>query len=531
MGKRQEKIPEKKRSRSYILLIILVTAFLVHTKGIKNEFLYGWDDGEYLKEEAVRKFNVPEFFSDYYLGMYQPLPVLTLSVNYQMGDDNPRPYHATNVLLHLLNLAVVFYFTRKLSGGNLPVTIFVTALMAVHPMHTEAVAWIAARSTLLFSLFYLLGLLLYLKYLDNTRNRSWLLYSSGLFILSLFSKSMAVTFPVVLFLLDYFRGRKIEKGAIFEKLPLLALSVVFGLVTIDAASEFKHISGLAEDYNLVDRFFLLCYSISLYIGKAIVPIKLQAIYSYPMKSGDFLPWIYYVAPLFLALIVLAVIYSRRAKKELIFGFLFFLITISLVLPLLWSRLFIVGERYSYLTYFGLFFAFGYGIQGIAARYRRVSMPAVYLVLSLYAVFLVYTTSSRINDWKSTPELLTSTVLNTQSKATGADALFFRGNYWEIFREFQGARSDYNLALQLNPEHVLALNNRGIIKGIAGELDGALEDFNKAIELRPGYAEAWYNRGLVYLQKDMLDKACAEWRTAREKGFEQAGEMLGRHCRN
>lgn len=520
---------EKKRISTYILLVILGITFILHSKGIQNEILYGWDDGEYIQEASVQNFKVKKFFSEYYLGMYQPLAVMSLSLNYQVAKDSASAYHSTNLLLHLLNLLVVFFLVRRLSG-NLHISVFVTTLMAIHPMHTEAIAWIAARSTLLFSLFYLLGLWMYLRYIDGRKNWRFLALTVLFFALALFSKSMAVTFPLVLFLVDFYRGRKMTVASVMEKAPLLILSVIFGLVSVSAAKDFGHISGLAEDYTLPDRFFLLCYSIILYIGKAVVPIKLQAIYSYPLRPEGFFPWVYYASPVFLAGIVLMIVYSKKIKKELVFGFLFFLLTISVVLPLYWSRVFIAGERYTYLTYIGLFYAFGWGLKGLEERYRFIRSGYVMTVFAVYVVFCMAITSDRINDWKNTHELLTSTVKNTYSRATGAEALFYRGNFKDMAQDFRGATSDYNLALKLNPNHVLALNNRGIIKGMTNDLEGALEDFNLAIELRPGYAEAYYNRGLVFLQQEMISSACENWLIAKQKGFDQAEKMLARHCR-
>ena len=225
----------------YLAAILLVTTF-IYLPSLDNKVLYGWDDGVYLEDQHVKNLDgksVGHFFSDFYLGMYQPLAVLSLSIDYEIYQEKATGYHFTNLLFHLLNIFLSFFFIYFLTKKR-NIALIVALLFAVHPMHVEAVSWIAARSTLLFSLFYLSALVFYLRYLDQGKWNK-LAITFLFFVLACFTKSMAVTLPLVLLLLDYFRERKFKPVTLIEKIPFVAVSIVFGIVTIKAAASYGHI--------------------------------------------------------------------------------------------------------------------------------------------------------------------------------------------------------------------------------------------------------------------------------------------------
>jgi tetratricopeptide (TPR) repeat protein len=525
--------PVSIRTGWILLTAILIIASLVYIPSLDNNILNGWDDGVYLEDEHVKDpdgKSISHFFNEYYLGMYQPLAVLSLSTDHQLYEDKSSGYHATNLVLHLLNIVLAFFFINILSKKR-NLALIVALLFAIHPMHVEAVSWIAARSTLLFSAFYLSALIFYLRYLER---ESWskLSITFLFFLLACFTKSMAVTLPLVLVLLDYFHGRKLSSRLIIEKLPFLALSIVFGIVTVNAAGSYGHIENLSSSYHFLDRIFLFTYGIAFYLYKLIIPVKLSAIYSYPMKVGGLLPVVYYLSPLMIILMVIVTVYFKKFRKEVVFGVLFFFFTISLVLPLYWSRLFIVAERYSYLTYIGIYFIIALGISGLFDKqnYRLRKYRSYGIVLLAGALlFYLITSIQRSKDWKDTGVLLTDVIEKPHDQATHAYAHYYRANYRDMAMDFKNALSDYDRAIQLNPGFILAYNNRGIVKGMGKDFTGALEDFTTALELKPDYADAWYNRGLAQFQLGNVEAACQDWGKADELGSLSASQFIRQHC--
>src|SRR5690606_35348685 len=110
-----------------------------------------------------------------------------------------------NLILHLANTLLVLLFIYLLTGGNLLMASIVSLFFGIHPMHVESVAWISERKDVLYVFFFLAGLVTYLRFLHSGK-KEWQRLSWLLFVLSCLSKGMAVVFPVVLLLVDYFVG-------------------------------------------------------------------------------------------------------------------------------------------------------------------------------------------------------------------------------------------------------------------------------------------------------------------------------------
>lgn len=519
----------------WILLAILVATFLVYSHSLNQPFLYGWDDGEYIDHPTVQNLsseNTGKFFSTFYLGMYQPIPVLTFAMNYLFSGTNSTSYKFFNLFLHLVNILLVYWLVKKLckneSAGSIAAVLF-----AVHPMNVESIVWLSARSTGLFTLFYLLALLAYQRYLVKGSRLKDIMLTFAFFLLALFSKSMAATLPMVLFVLDAWHHRCLNKITILEKVPFFVFSIVFGLISIRAAASFGHIEVLEAGYTIFDRLFLLSYGVAFYIVKLFFPLNLSAIYAYPEKQGIWLPAEYYLSFVFLMLIAFGIYRLRTYRRETFLGFVFFILAISMVLPLFWSRLFIVAERYVYLPYIGLFLIAGIWLKAfINGEIKLLTKTRNWIFSIAGAWILIFAVSSfvRTQVWQTTRTLMEDVIDKKRSPADQAFGWFFLGNVSDREGNIQQAIRDYSRALDQNPKHIQALNNRGIMKGQANDFNGGLMDFTAAIRFKPDYAEAWYNRGIVRYQINQNEEACKDWRQAAKLGFTQAEVVLGEYCK-
>lgn len=515
--------------------LILIFTFLVFSISLKNEFLIGWDDGEYITNPIISgdgPIRTAEIFSSFHLGMYQPVAIVSFALNYKISGDTAWPYILTNLLLHLLNILLVFRLAKRWMKSYVPATV-VALLFAIHPMHVEAVAWISTRSSGLYSFFFLLGLLVWDKYLEEGFRSKYYLLALLFTLLALFSKSMAATFPLILFLMDYLKGREFKLRLIIEKLPFLALSVIFGIVAIKAAASFGHLTVLEQDFSLVQRFFLIVYGIAFYLIKLLLPTNLSAIYAFPELTNGGLPNYVYSAAVLPVILAAAIWFSGKNRREFIFAGLFFLLSISMVLPLFWSRIFITADRYTYIPYIGLFM--------IVARYfnmlteswktidksnRRMLIAASVLIVALLNI----ATIKRIQTWETTPTLLTDVIEKKRSDADMAHGYFYLANYYDGADNAEEAIKYYDLSLSRNSRYLLALNNRGILKGKAGNPIAAIRDFEDAISIKPDYAEAFYNRGVALYQTGDQNRACEDWKKSLKLGFKPAGDALTQYCR-
>ncbi len=558
MGKKSTSEPKSGiRYLKYIVpLLIIIATLFIYNPSLKYGILDGWDDTEYLTDRAVQEANITEIFSNYHLGMYQPIPVLSMAINYVSAGVSSQAYHATNLFLHVINIFLVWLFllrlTRRKSIAGIGAFLF-----ALHPMNVEAVVWISARSTLMFTAFYIGGLLTYLKYTEN-RKPLYLALTLLLAILAFFSKSLAMSFPFVLLILDYYKGRSWNTRVWLEKIPFFALSIIFGIVAVNAAAHFGHITELAHDYKLIDRFFILCHTYVFYLVKLVVPIQLSSIYAYPDMDGGTLPFIYYLS----AIIPLGLIYLVyrfwNKQKEIIAGLLFFSITIAPVLPLFWSRIFVAADRYAYLSFIGLFLIIGILLGRVYVKsYLRYGVISIML---LYGAFLAYTAYVQTGYWKDAPMLLHRAVTLSESKSAKALAYFYRGNARQNLakkQRYEGYQTrneqllrlsrtsywktvnDYDSTLAYNPDYMLAYANRGMAYIDVSQYDTAYtkkytslanQDFDDAIRLDPKYADNYYNKGWVmYISGDLM-QACELWKKADELGSVVAKTPLQQYCK-
>jgi len=519
-----------------LITLILLFTFVIYSGTLSHDFLTGWDDGEYLGDPVVRgegRVNTTAIFSNYYLGMYQPLAMLSFAINFKISGDTAWPYILTNILLHLFNTLLVFRLMQRWMKGLITAGI-VAGLFALHPMHVEAVAWISTRSSGLYSMFFLSGLLAWDSYLEKGKKTSYYLLALLFALLALFSKSMAATFPLVLFVIDFMKQRKPGWRLLVEKIPFLILSVIFGLVAVKAAASFGHITVMEQDYPAVQRFFLIFYGLSFYIIKLMIPANLSAIYAFPETVNGSLPGYVYLAAIVPLIVVTGLGFSGKYRREFISGGLFFLFSISMVLPLFWSRIFITADRYSYIPYIGLFMIIARLISNLyesRSGMDKTTLRMLVFTSVLASLMLSIATFNRIRTWKDTPTLLTDVIEKRRSDADMAHGYFYLANYYDALENGDEAMKYYDLALSRNNRYLLALNNRGILKGKAGNPMGAVSDFEEAIRIKPDYAEAYYNRGVAFYQTGKPDEACKDWNKALQLKFKPAGEAIYRYCRN
>jgi protein O-mannosyl-transferase len=498
------------------LAAVLITAFAVYYPLTHFNLLYLWDDRSYITDNADIKNlgweNIKLFFTKFYVGNYQPLTMLLYAMEYKMGGGQGSVFHFTNILLHLLNTWLVFVFVKKISGNNAWVPLITAAFFAVHPMHVESVAWVSETKDVLYTFFFLLSLILYTRYIHSKKINHFIL-AATFFVLSCLSKSAAVVFPLIAILLDYYSGRKASWKTVIEKLPLFAVSLLFGIVAFRSQASSLH--DLAPAMPPVERMAVISYSFISYLFKAIMPVNLSALYPYPSELKSSLPVFYYLAILGVALVLFFVWYSRKWSMDFIFGFLFFVITIVLVLQFIPVGAVTMADRYTYVPYIGLFFI-------VAKLYERLfqnpnaslSKYRKYSFVVLLFGFIVYASIAygRVQKWEN-DAVLFSDVLDKYPDCS--IAYKNRGVYYQSFfadrkyvndtfqREtyLKKAVSDFENALKhavVTTENWQLHDNLGVAKRSLGDFEGSKKEFDTSIELNPYNRQSYLNRGVIYV---------------------------------
>lgn len=503
-----------------IALIIIVT-FFIFSPSLKNGFIQ-WDDYLYIvSNPAIKSFsfeNVKSIFTSVYISNYLPLTMLSYSLDYHFYKLSPFGYHLTNLILHLLNCVLVFwlFFIISKSAG---VSFITTILFAIHPLRVESVAWIGERKDVLYAFFFLGAIVSYCRYLKERRVSRYYYIAIFLFLLSLMSKAMAVTLPLVLMLIDYFLGRRHDKFILIDKVPFFILSFIFGAAAIFAMGLNKYV-WQKMSFDLFDKFAVAGYSIVFYLNKLFMPIGLSCLYVCRERVSLF----------YLLIIPLLIIlfFACKRSKIIIFGAAFFLITILSVLKFVpFAGITAVADRYTYIPSIGLFFIVGEGfIRLYKINTKYISFVRALLIVALVTIItsLSSLTYDRCKIWKDELSLWDDALQKHQYHPLTYNN---RGAAYLETGEFDKAISDLTKALEMDPCSILTLNNRGCAYGRQGEFGHAISDFNKSAGLDPKNTETYYKRGIIYMLNNQPEQALTDFNRVLEIDPDYTAALLKR----
>ncbi|MDD4005184.1 MAG: tetratricopeptide repeat protein [Elusimicrobiaceae bacterium] len=363
--------------RGYILktvltaVIMAVSAFAMWPS-VNGGFVS--DDPNYVAGNPqirdLSPLGIKNIFTRPHLGLYKPVTMLSLAVNYRFSGLDPRPYHITNVTLHALNAALVFAFILLLTQNG--AAAFLCALLfGVHPLHVESVAWIAERKDMLYALFFLLSSILYAAY-AKTGRRAELAGSILCFALSLAAKPAGITLPAALFIYDYLLRRGFSRQLLLEKIPYLLVAGAFGAwnyFLLDSTQQVR------TAFNLADRILFVFYGLKFYIVKLLWPANLSAVYPFPVKNGNSLPPEYWLGPVTVILCALLLFKYFRKTRPVMAGLAFYCVTLLPVLQFVNVGTVITADKYSYIPALGLFMPLSvYAIKGLTTlRHKNIRL--------------------------------------------------------------------------------------------------------------------------------------------------------------
>ena len=478
---------------------IAIIACVLYLPNINNSFTFLDDHVQVVENPFIKSLDfqsVKGIFSSFFVGMYQPVTTLFYTITFALFGLNPSAFHLLSLLFHVANSWLIFkllncFFTNQ----NL--SFLLCLVFLVHPMQVESVSWISAFSNLLFSFFFLAAFWTYLKY-SQQQKASSLILCFGLFVLSCLSKSAAVVFPVALIAFDFFKTGTLKWKLLLQKLPFFAVSILFGIITIFGRETAGHLSDLTAAYSSFDRVFLVSHSVLFYPAKFLFPSQLSSFYPYPTFSHGVLPTLYYLSPV--VLIGLGVVtYVKRENHLLLFGIMWFLITIALVLQFVPFGNQITTDRYLYLPLFGLLVLLGSVLQKL-----KNSKWLWFSILPL--LVFSFLSFQRTHIWENDEKLWKSVIKTHPSVSQAYNNL---GSYVLKQNKNKQAFDYFNQAIQIQANYADAYSNRGNLFAQAGRSGEAMKDFNKAIQLQP-HADAYFNRANEYSKLNRLDQAILDY---------------------
>lgn len=528
--KKSSPVVQAKQNKPVAFVILAVVIFIIFYPSLKGEFT-NWDDGTYVMVNPMiwelNSKTIKEIFTEPVSLNYHPLTMLSLAIDYKIGKLNPYYYHFTNIIIHILNTLLLFVFIQKLidrynrviTGNKVRPDSFFMALVisvfwAIHPMRVESVTWIAERKDVLYVFFFFLSLIFYLEWLDN-KKKSKAILCFLFFVLSCLSKGMAVVLPVVLILIDwlYDNIKTIKQfvQSVITKAHFFVGALVFGILAFKIQS--RGAIAAMETFNPMQRITFGCYGFIMYIWKLFLPVNLSAFYPYPFTDtqGN-IPAIYYASP-FIVLAIAGIITfiffkNREAGKVLVFGFLFYFVTIVLVLQFLSVGSAIMADRYSYLSYVGLLFIAAYYIGYIKQKLTKEYMVILWGILIIILGALSYLTRERTKVWTNAATLWTDAINQFPFIEIAYEN---RGIYYKDHNELDKMLKDYEFLTQtLHTRNEKIWTNLGNLYGLLKQYDKSLNAYSTAIEIDPHNASTYLNRAITYSMMGEYQKSLPDY---------------------
>ena len=559
----QKHPPNSNDQRTVLVVCILlaVLVFAVFGQTLRQGFV-NFDDGDYFTSNfhvltGLTWNNAKWAFQIGYAANWHPLTWLSLMLDAQLFGTGPAGPHLTNVILHAANTVLLFLLLRRLMGlrsdksvgamatqaGALWPSAFVAAIFAIHPLHVESVAWVSERKDVLSGLFFMLTLLMYDRFVEQSKiqsPKSKMFYGLALliFAMGLMSKPMLVTLPFVLLLLDYWPLRRFELSTlnsdqsragsqlstisrlVLEKLPFFLLSAASCVITILAQQKARAIIP-TDALPLFDRIGNASISYVVYLGQMLYPARLAIFYPHLEN----LPlWKIVLSLIFVAGITAGAFALRRGRPYLLVGWLWYLGTLVPVIGLLQVGAQAWADRYTYLPLIGVFIMIAWGARDLFSFWQCRRQALGFASLIVVAALMVCA-SIQTSHWRNSESLwihtLACTSRNYVAHCDLGSVLAKQGRVAEAIEQYQAT-------LELKPDYADAHNNLAILLAGQGKTAEAVKHYQRALEIKPDFAAAHNNWGNALAVKGQINEATEHYQQALQldPDFGEAHNDLG-----
>jgi tetratricopeptide (TPR) repeat protein len=515
-----------------------VVAFLVYQPALEGDFVF---DDRYLPFLGRDAATAP---LSHWIGWNRPLLMLSFWLQLRLFGQEPYSYHLANLLLHLVNSALVFLIARRLigrageiEGRNALLAGFGAALFLLHPLQTESVSYIASRSEALSAAFILGSLAVFLGRRSEAVSFGDAALALALFGAALATKEHTAVLPALFLLTDYYWNPGFSFAGIRKNWRLHAPVLLLGAGGLVFVWSVLQRSGRTAGFQVqgtawYEYFFTQCRVIWIYIRLYILPAGQNLDPDIPISRG----LLDHGAAIGLAgLTALAAAAWMWRKREPLasYGVLLFLLLLTPTSSIVPIRD-LAAERRMYLPILGLILA----TIALARRWRAGAV-ALTAVVALAA----FATYQRNQVWAGSIPLWADTAAGSPSKVRPrfqlAFAYYQAGRCAEAVREFEAASKldrpnyellvDWGLALdcdgnyqaavdrleraaQLEPSaHVWAL--LGMVHGKRGHREKALEALARAESIDKNYDMTYAYRGNLFFLANDFQRAAAEFRRA------------------
>ena len=507
--------PRERLAAAALVLMVGVSFVPAYQAG------FVWDDAVFSEEPVIREasglrniwFSPRDIEQE---GHYWPVTYTTFWLEHKLWGFEPLGYHVVNVLLHAVNVLLVWRLLRRFA---VPSAWVVAAVFAVHPLHVESVAWIIERKDVLSGLFYLMSFLLYVRFTDHGKPGRYVL-ALGLFAAGLLSKTVVVTLPAALLIWHWWQRGRIARSDLLRTAPFFAVGLA--IAAADTAF-YRTREALALDYSFVERILIAGRALWFYAGKLAWPNDLAVIYPlWDIRSGDAMGWLY-VAGAVAVPIVLWLGRSRWGRGPLA-CVAFYAATLSPALGLIdygYMQFALVADRFQYLAGIGLLTLAAAAMVQAAGHLPATGVTAGRVLLAAVLALLGSLTWKHAENFRDDTTLFSHIVsLNPEARDAHlnlSEALIVTDRFEEgltasraaveqrpdspgahsnlgvalmALDRFEEAEAALGQALEIDSRDLNARQNLGELRKRQGRYDEAVEQYRRAIEIDPDFVLGW-----------------------------------------
>ena len=529
------------------ICLIVILCLVAYFNSLFNQFTY--DDNVIIVDNYLFRNleNLPRLFGSAYFNYAQELtyrPIVTISylVDYVIWGLRPFGYHLTNLLLHILTAITVYSLLKIIvrDAYMRPLRNYIAfwgaILFSVHPVNTEAVNAIAFREDLIATLFYLLGLLFYIKSsVGNAYMRPLRILSVLCYLIAMFAKEMAVTLIIVILMYDVLMSSKpvgdtyvgclqnIKKN--IGKYTLYCIALIFYLIVrfiILKNPDEGTVKYIGENFfvNVLTMIKIL----GSYLLQMLIPIGLSADYTIrPIESPFNLSFLISLTGI-VAIILIGIIFRKKNPIISFFIFFFFigLLPVMNFIPISNPR----ADRYLYLVSILYCAILSMSIVGAVRNrfadkvgngrdrslriFRSGKELVIPVLMGIIVIFYIILTIQRNRIWRDDITLWEDTLKKyPNSKRANANL----GREYLKKGELNLALEKLQKAVALEENNYMAYVNLGIVYSQLEQYDSAIEALKKAVKIFPNYDKTHNTLGNLYIKKKEFNRALESYQKA------------------
>jgi len=539
------------RSHTFLIvgsLLLGCASLMVYAQTFHHGYVF-YDDDWYVYDNPHVKAgltiqSLSWAFTTFYFANWHPLTWITYLLDHQLFGANPGAEHAVNLAFHIGSTVLMFWAFVRMTQKRWHSAVL-AGIFALHPLHVESVAWIAERKDVLSTFFLMVTLLFYVLYVENPKAVRYAAVALA-FGLSLLAKPMAVTFPFVLLLLDYWPLSRLRvdgarlhpKGVLWEKAPLLLMSAVASALTYVAQKNWGAVASLTN-VPWSDRVGNALVSYVSYIGMSLWPVNLAVLYPPRELSGG----VVLVCGVILLGITAWAVAAFRSRPYFFVGWFWYVGMLFPVIGLVQVGLQSMADRYTYLPMVGLSAVVIWGVGDAVSRSPVLSRAAVTVAI-VVLVALATGTYLQAAYWQDSKTLFEHTlavteknsviqnnlgvVLQREGRHEEAVALYRKaldgfpdyaaahanlGHELIHFAKFDEAFAHIKESLRLRADTAEPQADMGVLLAAQGNFQEAAVHLEKSVTLEPNSADAHSNYCYVLQHLSQLDKAVVECQAA------------------